>query len=115
MQSGRVAFTDEQHVFQLLIPRTNHSSYILLTLLSLVKSFGSRGLSHFYQPVAIGFYCPGDTSTRVCSSDNSITHTGSSPRAGALPGGPLMTSLQNQEVSFLQWLSEFSLFHEYAI
>lgn len=54
MQSGRVAFSDEQ-CFQLLngLIMVHTSSLILL---SLAKSFGSRGLSHFYHPVALGFY-----------------------------------------------------------
>lgn len=50
IQVKQIAFTVEQHISQLLIPRTNHSSYIL-TLHSLAKGFGSRRLSHFYLPL----------------------------------------------------------------
>ena len=44
------------------------------------RALEAERLNHFYLPVAMGFYCPGDPSTRVCSSSH---NAGNSPRVGA--------------------------------
>lgn len=109
MQAAWVAFTSEPHISQLLIPRTNHSSYIL-ALHSLAQGFGSGGCIIFVCPL------PWDSIALETLLPKPAAPATASLALGPLPGqelgGPPMTSFQNQKVSFLQWLSKFSLLHE---
>lgn len=93
MHFGRMVFTDEQHISQLVIAKTNAVDTSSL-FTAWQRALAEEGC-HFYLLIAMGFYCPGDPSARNSSISNSVIYTGKLLRAGAE-----VTSSKSENVIF---------------